>query len=125
MGLLAGWEVPGDLVERSIGLHGRSVVIEWMADAGARAVSCADRWDLAVDGFLPGGSLSCVLACRRSDGSDAVLKLIAPWAGGAAVAEARALSAWGGRGAVDLLEHTLDGRCLLLRVNRNRKLRHF
>ena len=70
MGLLAGWELPGDLVQRWIGLHGRSTVIEWMADARARAVSCADAWDVSVEGFLPGGSLSCVLACRRGDGSE-------------------------------------------------------
>jgi streptomycin 6-kinase len=95
-------------------LHGEDVVREWLAEARMLAASCEEMWRLHIEAFLPGGSLSCVLACRRADGSPAVLKLLAPWADEAIGTEALALAAWNGHGAVALLEHTADGRALLL-----------
>jgi len=95
-------------------LHGDDVVRQWLAEANVLAASCEEEWVLRIDGFLPGGSLSCVLACRRDDGSPAVLKLLAPWAAESTGAEALALTAWNGRGAAALLERTPDGRALLL-----------
>jgi streptomycin 6-kinase len=70
---------------------------------------------VSIEGFLRGGSLSCVLAGRRENGSPMVLKLLAPWAVETVAAEALALAAWRGCGVVDLLERTPDGRALLLR----------
>jgi hypothetical protein len=34
-----------------------------------------------MDNFMPGGSLSCVVAGTGADGDAVVLKLLAPWAG--------------------------------------------
>jgi streptomycin 6-kinase len=110
----ARWQVPANVVNRWVRLHGDDVVRQWLADARALADRCGEAWRLRIEGFLPGGSLSCVLACRRADGTPAVLKLLAPWAHEAIGAEALALAAWDGRGAVALLEHTRDGRALLL-----------
>jgi streptomycin 6-kinase len=110
----ARWQVPANVVNRWVRLHGDDVVRQWLADARVLADRCGEGWRLRIEGFLPGGSLSCVLACRRADGTPAVLKLLAPWADEAIGAEALALAAWDGRGAVALLEHTRDGRALLL-----------
>lgn len=110
----ARWEVPVDVVSWWASLHGDDVVRRWLADARVLAASCGEAWRLHIEEFLPGGSLSCVLACRRADGSPAVLKLLAPWAAGSIGTEALALVAWEGRGAAALLERTPDGRALLL-----------
>jgi streptomycin 6-kinase len=114
MGRSAGWEIPGDVVDGWVCAHGEPAVREWVVDARSRAAGCAEAWGLRIEGFLPGGSLSCVLACRRADGSRVVLKLLAPWAVEAIASEALALSAWSGYGAVELLERTPDGNALLL-----------
>jgi streptomycin 6-kinase len=114
MGRGVGFEIPADVVAAWVRSHGEPAVREWVVDARSRAVLCADAWRLTIEGFLPGGSLSCVLACRRADGSPAVLKLLAPWAAEAIASEALVLSAWKGCGLVGLLERTADGRALLL-----------
>jgi streptomycin 6-kinase len=111
----ARWDAPASVMESWAAAHGRREAEAWLVDARQRARSCAETWRLEVEGFLPGGSLSVVLGCRRADGSPAVLKLLAPWAVDAIAHEALALSAWDGRGVVQLLETTSDGRALLLR----------
>jgi streptomycin 6-kinase len=110
----AGFEIPVDVVNGWVRAHGEPAVREWVVDARSRAAWCAEAWRLRTEEFLPGGSLSCVLACRRADGSSVVLKLLAPWAAEAIAFEALALSAWQGCGVVGLLERTADGRALLL-----------
>jgi len=110
----ARWEVPANVINWWMCLHGNDVVHRWLADSLVLAASCQQAWRLHIEGFLPGGSLSCVLACRRADGSPVVLKLLAPWAAEAIGPEALALAAWNGHGAAALLERTLDGRALLL-----------
>jgi streptomycin 6-kinase len=114
MGRFAGWEIPAEVVGRWVDFHGRDAVREWLADAEKRAAWCSEVWQMSIEGFLPGGSLSCVLAGRRPDGSRVVLKLLAPWAVEAIATEALAMSAWKGRGVVELLERTSDGRAMLL-----------
>jgi len=109
------WEIPSDVVGAWDELYGEDVVREWLAEAEELAERCENLWQLRIKGFLPGGSLSCVLACRQANGTAAVLKLLAPWAQEAIGPEVLALSAWNGRGAVALLDHTPDGRALLLR----------
>jgi streptomycin 6-kinase len=110
----ARFEIPADVLDGWVCSYGEPAVKEWVAGAQARAAWCAEAWRLRIEGFLPGGSLSCVLACRRADGSRAVLKLLAPWAIEAIASEALALSAWKGCGVVELLERTPDGKALLL-----------
>jgi streptomycin 6-kinase len=114
MGSSADWKFPADVVGGWVDSHGRKAVREWMIEAEKRAAWCAEAWRVSIDGFLPGGSLSCVLAGRREDGTEVVLKLLAPWAVEAIASEALALSAWRGCGVVDLLERSADGRALLL-----------
>jgi streptomycin 6-kinase len=115
MGRSGGWEIPAEVVGRWVDSHGEEAVRTWVADASRRAAWCADAWRVRTEGFVPGGSLSCVLSGRRADGSHVVLKLLAPWAVEAIASEALALSAWKGYGVVELLERTPDGRALLLR----------
>jgi hypothetical protein len=110
----ARWEIPADVVSRWLGLHGDDVVRRWLVDVRRLAASCEAAWRLQIEGFLPGGSLSCVLACRRADGAPLVLKLLAPWAAEVIGPEALALAAWNGRGAAALLKRTPDDRALLL-----------
>ncbi len=102
------------MVSRWLGLHGEDVVRRWLVDVRVLATSCEEAWRLHIEGFLPGGSLSCVLACRRADGAPVVLKLLAPWAAEAIGPEALALAAWNGHGAAALLERTPDDQALLL-----------
>jgi streptomycin 6-kinase len=111
----AGWEIPAEVVRRWVDSHGQDAARGWLAEAEERAAGCAEAWQVSIEGFLPGGSLSCVLAGRRDDGSRVVLKLLAPWAVEAIATEALALSGWKGCGVVELLECTPDGRALLLR----------
>jgi streptomycin 6-kinase len=115
MGQSARWEIPGDVVGRWVDSHGQDAVREWLADVESRAAWCAEAWQLNIEGFVPGGALSCVLAGRREDGARVVLKLLAPWAVEAIASEALALSAWTGCGVVELLNRTPDGRALLLK----------
>jgi streptomycin 6-kinase len=114
MGRSGGWEIPAEVVGRWVDSHGEEAVRAWVADADKRAAWCAEAWQVSIEDFVPGGSLSCVLAGRRADGSRVVLKLLAPWAVEAIGSEALALSAWKGCGVVELLERTPDGRALLL-----------
>jgi streptomycin 6-kinase len=109
----APWRVPGDLVDKWSRLHGEQTVRLWLQDAQALAATCATAWQLRTEGFLSGGSLSCVFACRQGDDVPAVLKLLAPWAE-AIGTEALALTAWNGCGAVALRERTPDGQAMLL-----------
>jgi streptomycin 6-kinase len=115
MGRSGGWEIPAEVVGRWVDSHGAEAVRAWVADAEKRAGWCAEAWQVSIEDFVPGGSLSCVLAGRRADGSRVVLKLLAPWAVEAIATEALALSAWKGCGVGELLERTPDGRALLLR----------
>lgn len=113
--------MPAEVVGRWVDSHGDDAVRVWLVDAEKRAAWCAKAWQVSIEGVLPGGSLSYVLAGRRADGSRVVLKLLAPWAVEAIATEALALSAWKGCGVVDLLERTPDGRALLLsRINPGR-----
>jgi streptomycin 6-kinase len=108
------WEFPAEVVDGWVDSHGVAAVREWVEEAKKRAEWCAEAWRLSIDGFMPGGSLSCVLAGRSDDGERVVLKLLAPWALDAIAYEALALSAWRSCGVVDLQERSSDGRAMLL-----------
>ena len=89
-------EIAAEVVGRWVESHGEDAVRDWRAEALQLAEWCADAWRVSVEGFLPGGSLSCVLAGMRTTGAPVVLKLLAPWAVAAIASEARALGAWDG-----------------------------
>ncbi|MFD6419549.1 aminoglycoside phosphotransferase family protein [Streptomyces sp. NPDC060194] len=74
------------------------------------------RWRLSVDGPAMHGVAALVLPVRRADGAPAVLKLQA--VDGETEGEPAALRAWGGDGAVRLLDHdAATGTMLLERLS--------
>ena len=98
-------------VARIGGEQGRA----WIATVPDRLAAAAALWRLELGAELPGGLLACVVAATTADGRDAVLKLPSPWARGAD--EVRALRAWKGRGAPELLsEDPALGALLIERI---------
>ncbi|MCN9244010.1 aminoglycoside phosphotransferase family protein [Streptomyces sp. RY43-2] len=102
--------VPGELAasqEMFNGDAGRAFV----ADLPRRAAEFLERWRLRVDGPSMYGVCALVLPVRRAEGTPAALKLQLLDAESAG--EPLALRAWGGEGAVRLLEHD-EATCTLL-----------
>jgi streptomycin 6-kinase len=116
------FEVPAGLVAdrvRVSGAEGR----RW-ADAlpGLVATLCRE-WSVAIDGSAPvaHGANALVVPVRRGR-HPLVLKV--SWHRPTLAAEATALAAWGGRGAVQLVDDRLDDGALLLeRLDAGRSLR--
>ena len=95
---LDGWrEVPGGA--------------EWLDSLPGMVDACAERWSLVVGLPYDGGNVSLVLAVER-DGVPAVLKINFP--DDESEHEPDALTHWGGRGAVRLLEYDAQHRALLV-----------
>jgi streptomycin 6-kinase len=93
----------------------------WVAALPALAAVCIDRWQLEVDGDTAFGAVALIVPVTRHDGSTAVLKLQP--VDDETEGEPAALRAWGGRGAVRLLEHDPDsGAMLLERLDASRDL---
>jgi streptomycin 6-kinase len=85
---------------------------EWAAGLPDTVGRCADRWSLQLGAALPGATTSFVAAAARPGGRRAVLKI--PFLDRESEHEAAALAAWGGRGAVRLLEHDPVSGAMLL-----------
>ncbi|MCB0070436.1 MAG: hypothetical protein KDE20_03220 [Caldilineaceae bacterium] len=99
----------------------------WIEALPATFAALCDEWKLTVDGPPLHGYVGLVLPVRRgSGGPDAeacVLKLT--WQDADTAGEARALAAWNGRGAVQLLAADADrGALLLERLDPTRTLDH-
>ena len=113
-------EIPADLVES----HGKffgAAGEPWLTALPTLAATCLDRWQLRLDGPPMCGAVAMVLPVLRADGTRAALKLqpVDEETSG----EPIALRAWGGNGAVVLLEHDPDsGAMLLERLNAERAL---
>ncbi|MGW4847200.1 aminoglycoside phosphotransferase family protein [Nocardia brasiliensis] len=93
----------------------------WLDALPDLAARYADRWQLTFDGPSMHGYGALVLPVRRADGSAAVLKLayLTPETRDEPVA----LAAWGGEGAVLLLDSAADDGVLLLeRLTADRSL---
>ena len=106
-----------ELHEKYTGDDGR----RWVAGLPALADAYLDRWQLRIDGPLASGAVALIIPVARRDGSKLVLKLqpVDDETGG----EPAALRAWGGRGAVQLLEHDpRSGAMLLERLDASRDL---
>jgi streptomycin 6-kinase len=84
----------------------------WIASVPARLQAASERWRLELGPELPGGLLACVVEATTADGREAVLKLPSPWARGED--EARALRAWDGSGAPQVLADDAELGALLL-----------
>ena len=85
----------------------------WLRDLDETVRVLATGWNLHIGDALPGGSESLVLAVRREDGTDAVLKIRVP---GVAdfEGEARAYELSGGRGLATLYARSDEHRALLM-----------
>jgi streptomycin 6-kinase len=87
----------------------------WIATVPDRLAAAASRWGLELGLELPGGLLACVVEATTGDGCEAILKLPSPWARGPD--EVKALRAWGGRGAPELLDDDAElGAILVERI---------
>lgn len=84
----------------------------WIDGLPALLEACAARWRLAIGPPFVPLSYAYVAPARRADGTGAVVKAAPP--GRALAAEAAALEAFAGRGAVPLLAADLDRGVLLL-----------
>lgn len=113
-------QVPGELVDTQVRYHGDRGR-EFVAALPGRAAAFLDRWGLRLDGPSMFGVCALVLPVVRQDGTPAVLKL--QQVDDETVGEPAALRAWGGHGAVRLLEHdAATGTMLLERLTAARQL---
>ncbi|MFI8461085.1 aminoglycoside phosphotransferase family protein [Kitasatospora sp. NPDC085464] len=93
----------------------------WALRLPSLARESLDRWELHPDGPASHGVVGLVLPVRCADGTRAVLKLQP--VDEETAGEPLALRAWGGRGAVRLLDHEPDsGSMLLERLDPTRSL---
>jgi streptomycin 6-kinase len=97
-----------DNVERWFGKRGR----QWVAAVPATVAILAERWELRLGSPYPGGSHALVLRATMADGTAAVLKV--PFRDDENYAEAAALRAYDGDGAVRLLAYDEGSGALLL-----------
>ncbi|MEU4119689.1 aminoglycoside phosphotransferase family protein [Kitasatospora sp. NPDC028055] len=100
-----------------LGARGRA----WAARLPSLAAELTEHWELRPDGPVAHGVVALVLPVRRADGTPAALKLQP--VDEETVGEPLALRAWGGRGAVRLLDHQpATGAMLLERLDPSRSL---
>lgn len=106
-------EVPARLVRTALRWCGEEAARPWLAGLPEAAAEFLARWELEPERLvLPGGALSLTFLVRRADGTPATLKL--GFVDRYTAHEADALSIWGGRGAVRLLEAEPERGALLL-----------
>ena len=85
---------------------------QWIDGLPAVVESYLDRWALTPDGSVLHGYVGIVVPVVRADGERVALKV--SWVEGDDWWEAHALAAWGGRGAVRLLERDDAAGVMLL-----------
>ncbi|MEM8619345.1 MAG: aminoglycoside phosphotransferase family protein [Actinomycetota bacterium] len=103
-------QVP-DVVAAKAQAHGVDAWIDELPDLVARI---AGEWSLTVGEVLDGGTEALVVAVGRRDDSPAVLKLLVPGRGPAALAEIQALQLDAGRGCAALYSADLEIGALLI-----------
>jgi streptomycin 6-kinase len=103
--------VPAEFAERIAGQHG-DAGRDWIDGLPAVLESHLHGWALVPAGPARYGYAGMVAPVRRADGSPAGLKV--SWLDGGRCAEAEALAAWDGRGAVRLLDRDDAAGVLLL-----------
>jgi streptomycin 6-kinase len=85
---------------------------DWLGLVPDLVEECVDRWELALGDPYVQGAAGYTLRVGLRDGTSAVLKLVYPHR--EAEHEAAALAAWGGDGAVRLLESSADGFAMVI-----------
>lgn len=113
MGETRQWQAKLPDVARTRVQAAGNVGRDWLRDLDETMRVLASRWNLRLGDVLTGGSESLVVAVRREDGTDAVLKLRIP---GAAdyQGEARAYELSRGRGLATLYARSDDHGALLM-----------
>ena len=89
-------------------------VDDWIDELPDLVGRIAGEWSLTVGEVLDGGTEALVVAVRRRDDSPAVLKLLVPGRGPAALAEIQALQLDAGRGCAALYSADLAVGALLI-----------
>ncbi len=113
--------VPAGLVDNHDDMPEGEGGPEWIAALPELAAHFLDRWKLRPDGPGAHGAVALVLPVLREDGSPAALKLQPVTE--ESVGEPHALHAWGGDGAVRLLDRDdASGTLLLERLDGGRSL---
>jgi streptomycin 6-kinase len=95
-----------------IARHFGSLGSAWLEGLPKRIERYRVEWELEVEGFLPGGLMSCCLSVSTARGEAAVLKLSGPWT--PARPEALALRLWDGGPTPRLLQADESGYGALL-----------
>jgi streptomycin 6-kinase len=103
--------VDSGVAARWIAVH-QNEARQWLANVPTLIAELEESWKVSRTERLDGGSVSVVLGVDSRRGP-AVLKLAPPWSETAA-GECRALAAWRGRGAPELLDSTEDGQAILM-----------
>ena len=93
--------VPSKFADRTIAREGEAGRA-WIDRLPAVVASYLERWALTTDGPVMHGYMGIAVPVVRAGGERAVLKV--GWQEGDVNWEVRALAAWGGRGAIQLLE---------------------
>ena len=84
----------------------------WLAELPVIVEGLLERWECVPDGEIMHGGVGLIVPVRRRTGGTAVLKVSFPHPGN--VHEPDAFAAWGGRGAVLLLERDDERFAMLL-----------
>jgi streptomycin 6-kinase len=110
---MGGLVIPERLASTAVAWEG-APARAWLERLPVLVAEVSEAWDLDVaPPFEPGGNISWVApARRRGDRAELVLKVQLPHP--ESDPEARALAAWGGKGAVRLEAHDPERRALLL-----------
>ena len=119
----AGPLVPQAWLDRiaSLPAEGGPSGADWSRRVGRIVSECLEQWDLIVTGPAMMGWTAVVFPVRRSDGSEAVLKV--GWPHEESASEHTALQIWGGDGAARLFAaDPARGALLLERLDPSRSL---
>ncbi|WP_078911717.1 aminoglycoside phosphotransferase family protein [Streptomyces sp. NRRL WC-3742] len=104
-------EMPGAFARSTIEREGESGAV-WLAELPKIVAELLGRWGCVPDGEVMHGGVGVIIPVRRRAGGTAVLKVSFPHPGN--VHEPDAFAAWGGRGAVLLLERDDERFAMLL-----------
>ncbi len=106
-----------DLVRRRAAAHGKEG-LRWMQGLGDLIADLEREWDMTVGSTLTSGSMAYVAEAQTADGTEVVLKLQMPGydaPGSDSFAnELKTLLVTKGRGYVQVLEHDVSRRALLM-----------
>lgn len=116
--MTTAFPIPDQLRDVTVTYFGE-VGLDWLERLPSLVARAARVWQLDVGApFNPAGNIGWVAPVKRTDGSEAVLKVSCPSDGcdalGSSRWDAMALEHWAGRGAVRLLESDASNQTLLV-----------